>query len=192
MPKAKAVTDSEPSINQELQWFAMRDLKRANAKLPAYLQLAQAGFEVFTPMRQRITIKDNRRIKETVPVVRDLLFVHSTTELLDPEVNSTPTLQYRYARGKAYRTPVTVHHAEMERFIAAVNSTPQPRYYAPQEITPDMLGHRVRIVGGTFDGFEGNLLKTRGTRRRRLIIDLGQLIAVAVEVEPDFIVPLPE
>ena len=36
------------------QWFVMRDLKRRNAKLPAYQQLADSGMEVFTPMMWQI------------------------------------------------------------------------------------------------------------------------------------------
>ena len=41
---------SENSIDIEKHWYAMRDLKRSNALLPAYKQLSQAGMEVFTPM----------------------------------------------------------------------------------------------------------------------------------------------
>ena len=33
-------------------WYVMRDLKRANAKLPAYKQLLNEHFEVFTPMKE--------------------------------------------------------------------------------------------------------------------------------------------
>lgn len=55
-----------------------------------------------------------------------------------------------------------------------------------------MYGRRVLIVGGPLDGLEGRLLKARGTRRRHLLIDLAQLLTVAVEVAPEFIRLLPE
>ena len=48
------MTTSENNEPNERQWFVMRDLKRPNAKLPAYQQLIEDGFEVFTPMRWQI------------------------------------------------------------------------------------------------------------------------------------------
>lgn len=44
----------ETDLSTGEQWFVMRDLKRANAKLPAYKQLEEAGFRVFTPMTTKI------------------------------------------------------------------------------------------------------------------------------------------
>lgn len=149
------------------QWYAMRDLKRANAKMPAYKLLRESGFEVFTPMRWRLVTKSGRREREEVPCIPDLLFVHACADELDPVVEATPTLQYRYERGRGYRTPMTVRRVDMQRFILAVRATEEPRYYSPDEITPDMYGRRVLIVGGPLDGLEGRLLKARGTRRRR-------------------------
>ena len=35
---------------QRMHWYVMRDLKRPNAKLPAYKQLSDEHLEVFTPM----------------------------------------------------------------------------------------------------------------------------------------------
>lgn len=63
-----------------------------------------------------------------------------------------------------------------------------PEYYSPEEITADMIGREVRIVGGTLDGYEGRLLKCRGTRRRRLLVAIPNLLVAAVEVNPDYIV----
>ena len=72
--------------NTEKQWFAMRDLKRVNAKLPAYKQLAEAGMEVFTPMTTRLVVKDGKSTRVEVPVMQDLLFVNESRQNLDPVV----------------------------------------------------------------------------------------------------------
>lgn len=74
----------------------MRDLKRPNAKLRAYQQLSDAGFTVFTPMVTRVSERNGKRIRETVPFIFDLLFVYSTRSDLDPVVDHMDTLQYRY------------------------------------------------------------------------------------------------
>jgi len=164
------------------QWFAMRDLKRPNAKLPAYRQLANSGFDVFTPMQTRITLKAGRHIRQEVPFMRDLLFVRSTRTQLDPVVEKTPTLQYRYIKG-AYRQPMTVRASDMHAFITAVSQQQQPRYVSPEEITPDMYGQRVRVVcNGPMNGYEGYLLRVKGSAKRRILIEIPGLLGLILEL----------
>lgn len=169
------------------QWYVLRDLKRHNAKQPAWKTLPQKGFEVFTPMKQHIvTIKGERKCIER-PVLPDLLFVYSDRRSLDAEIELTPTLQYRYLRGAPYQTPMTVHRSEMERFINAVRSVAEPQYYLPSELTTDMIGKKIRVVDGPLAGYEGTLLKVRGTRKRRLLVALENYIVAAIEIHKDFI-----
>lgn len=171
----------------EKQWFVMRDLKRRNSNSLAIHDLAKAGLEVFTPMTQMVMKIGGKLQRRDVPVIQDLLFIHESKETLDPVVELTPTLQYRYQRGKSKDEPVTVKSGEMERFIFAVNKTETPLYYKPGELTSAMYGKSVLIHGGRLDGYEGRLLSVKGMRKRRLIVELSGILAAAVEVEPDFI-----
>lgn len=102
-------------------WYVMRDLKRANAKLPAYKQLLNEHFEVFTPMKEQLSVHGGKRTREEVPFIQDLLFVHDTQEAIDPFVEKYPTIQYRFQKGGGYKNPMTVADADMERFIHAVS-----------------------------------------------------------------------
>lgn len=165
----------------------MRDLTRSNAKEPAWIWLRDKGFDVFTPLKWRISVHAGRRERQEVPVIHDLLFVHSDREPLDRAVASRPTLQYRFARGGDYQDPMTVRTSEMERFIMAVNSSDSPIYYSPDELTPSMYGREISIVGGPLDGYSGRLLSVRGMRTRRLLVELPGLLTAAVEVVPDYI-----
>lgn len=165
----------------------MRDLKRRTANTLAIHELSKAGMEVFTPMTQMVMKIGGKLQRRDVPVIQDLLFVHESKETLDPIVELTPTLQYRYQRGKTKDEPTTVREEEMERFIFAVRNTETPMYYKPGELTAAMYGKSVLIHGGRLDGYEGRLLSVRGMRKRRLIVELPGLMAAAVEVEPDFI-----
>lgn len=126
------------------------------------------------------------RIVKEVPVICDLLFVHTDRESLDPIVAKTETLQYRFLRN-CNRAPMTVPDKEMDMFIAAVNSSSAPRYYLPQEITPEMYGRKIRIIGGPLDGYEGNLITARGSKIKRILVELPNLFAVGVEVNPEYI-----
>lgn len=178
------------TVDDEMQWFVMRDLKRSNAKLPAYKQLDEAGFRVFTPMTSKVVLQYGKRIRVQVPFVQDLLFVYSDKASLDRVVKRTETLQYRYLRGAGYCTPMTVATDEMERFIRAVTFLKTPQYYQPDEITPDMYGVKVRMIcEGPFNGVEGTLLKVRGSGKKRLLIKLHGVLAASVEVNSaDFVV----
>ena len=171
---------------ETVRWYVMRDLKRLNAKEPAYKLLEGKKMEVFVPKVWKLRVRQGKRVREEVPFMQDLLFVHETHINLDPIVEKTPTLQYRWLRN-TWREPMTVPDADMERFIRAVSQSESPTYYLPEEITPQMYGRKIRIVGGPLDGYEGSLLTTRGSKVKRLLVELKDFLAVGVEVNPEYI-----
>ncbi len=65
-----------------------------------------------------------------------------------------------------------VSDLDMERFIRAVRCSENPKYYLPEEISNTMYGRMIRIVGGPFEGYEGRLLTTRGSKIKRLLVEL--------------------
>ena len=134
----------------------------------------------------KLVTRHGKRVKEEVPFIQDLLFVHGTRQTVDPVVEKYGTVQYRYVRG-GYKVPMTVREADMQRFIHAVESTENPRYYKPEEITPDMVGRKVRIADGPLDGYEGHLQKIQGAHAKRLFVEIPNLLAAAVEVQPEYI-----
>ncbi len=177
----------EPIETSQLTcWYALRDLKRTNAKLPAFKMLEALDVEVFTPKKWRLVSHCGKKERVQVPFMPDLLFAHATAERLDPIVDKIPTLQYRWRRD-VYRQPITVREVDMERFIRAVNATDTPTFYLPNEITPQMFGKQIRIVGGPLNGCEGHLLTTRGSKVKRIMVELPDFFAVAVEVNPEYI-----
>ncbi|MCH5240294.1 MAG: UpxY family transcription antiterminator [Muribaculaceae bacterium] len=164
----------------------MRDLKRANANIKAWQILTEAGFEVFTPMHWKIYDKNGRKVRKYVPVISDLLFVHTQRDKLDPIVKKTETLQYRFSKN-SHSVPMTVSEAEMNKFIRAIENSESVRYYKPEEITSSFKGRKIRIVGGSLNGYEGKLLTTRGSKVKRLMIEIPNLLHAGIEVHPDFI-----
>lgn len=178
----KEEKDTRKKEENTVAWYVMRDLKRPNALEPAYKMLEKTGLEVFTPLIQKVTKRGGRLQRKEAPAIHDLLFVHGTRQQIDPIERATRTFQYRYVKGGTYKQTMTVREVDMERFITAVRSTQQPRYYAIGEITPDMIGRTVRIHGGSLNGFEASLLKVRGTSKKRIIVELPLLVTAAVEV----------
>ena len=178
--------DEAQSPQESLQWFAMRDLKRRHAKLPAYKLFENLKVSYFTPMVHRLVVVNGKRVDQEVPFMPDLLFVKDTREHLDLIVESTPKLQYRYKIGVQH-TPIIVPTAEMERFIYAVESSENPKFYSLNEVTSEMINRKIRIIGGKLDGYTGTLVTTRGSKVKRLLVELPSLLAASVEVEAEYI-----
>ena len=168
------------------QWFVMRDLTRPNAKLPAYKLLDGMNIRNFTPMVWKLMLNHGKRERRQMPFIHDLLFVYASRAELDSVVETIPTLQYRYLRG-GYKVPMTVRAADMQRFMHAVRFSSSPQYYRPDEVTPSMRNRRIRIIGGNLDGYEGSLITTRGSKVKRLLVEIPMLLAATVEVETEFI-----
>lgn len=177
----------ENRMDTQVHWYAMRDLKRSNATLPAYKQLSEAGFEVFTPLVLRLCTRNGKRIKREVPVVQDLLFVHALRQNIDTVVARTPTLQYRFKKGGKFGEAITVPEEAMAAFIGAVQASDNPKFYSAEEISAPMCGRRIRVVGGPLDGYEGVLQTVRGSKTKRIVIELPSLLAVSIEVEDEYI-----
>ena len=146
-----------------MRWYVMRDLKRTNAKVPAYKLLKGMKMEVFVPMKWHLVTRKGIRIREEVPFIQDLLFVHETQNNLDAVVEKTPTLQYRWLRG-TWREPMTVADRDMERFIRAVDATESPGITCRKKLPQPCTGVRSALRGGPLSGYEGRLLTTRGSR----------------------------
>ncbi len=171
-----------------VRWYVLRDLTRANAGMPGYRLLERERVRYFTPMHYVIRRRGGGSARVLEPVVRSLVFACSDRETLYPLTLRYRTLQFRYVYGRTADDPMTVPSGEMERFIRAVESSyGEPVYYSPEEITPDKYGREVRIIGGRLDGYTGRLLRMRGSRVKRLIVELPGFFAAGIEVQPEYI-----
>ena len=82
---------------------------------------------------------------------------------------------------------MVVPDADMERFIHAVRTSRLPRFFRPDEITKEMCGEYVRIVGSALDGYEGYIVTINGSKYKRLLVALPNFLTAAVEVMPEYI-----
>ena len=175
----------------EDRWYVLRDLARPNAKNPAYKQL-QAMPEmkdcVFVPLKQRVFIEFGKRVVRYTPYMPDLVFVHKSKRELDPIVRRIDLLQYRYVRGGKQYEAMSVRHEVMKEFMEAVKQSEVVEYYSYEEVSPQIYGKQIRIIGGRLNGFEGRLMSKRGSKNKRLLVDLQECnLSAAVQVETEYI-----
>ena len=172
-------------------WYVLRDLARPNAKNPAYKQLQEIpGMTdcLFVPLKQQVFTEFGKRVVRMVPYLPDLIFVHKSRAELDPIVRNMPLLQYRYLRGGRQFEAMSVPHEELIRFKQAVEQAGQVEYYSYDEVSPRFYGKQIRIIGGNLNGYVGRLMSKRGSKHKRLIIDLTAChLSAAVQVESEYI-----
>ena len=172
-------------------WYVLRDLARPNAKNPAYKQLQEIpGMTdcLFVPLKQQVFTEFGKRVVRMVPYLPDLIFVHKSRQELDPIVRNMPLLQYRYLRGGRQFEAMAVPHEELIRFKQAVEQAGQVEYYSYDEVSPRFYGKQIRIIGGNLNGYVGRLMSKRGSKHKRLIIDLTACnLSAAVQVESEYI-----
>ena len=97
-------------------------------------------------------------------------------------------LQYRYVRGGKQFEAMSVRAEDFKKFKDAVEQIDNVEYYSYDEVSPRIYGKQIRIIGGRLNGFEGRLMSKRGSKFKRLLIDLQECnLAAAIQVESDFI-----
>lgn len=175
----------------EDRWYVLRDLARPNAKNPAYKQLQDMPEMegcVFIPMKQQLFVEFGKHVVRLIPFMPDLVFVHKSKEELDPIVRDMPLLQYRYVRGGKQYEAMSVRHKDFEKFRAAVEQTDNVEYYSYDNVSPQLYGKQIRIIGGSLNGFEGRLMSKRGSKHKRLLIDLKECnLTAAIQVASEYI-----
>ena len=173
------------------RFYVLRDFARPNAKSPAYKQLqAMPEMEgcVFVPLKQQMFVEFGKHIVRYIPYMPDLIFVHKPKEELDPIVRGMKLLQYRYVRGGKQYEAMSVCDKDFREFRDAIKQTESVEYFSYDEVPPEIYGKQIRIIGGRLNGFEGRLMSKRGSKTKRLLIDLQECnLSAAIQVESEYI-----
>lgn len=168
----------------DVHWYVLRVTYQR--ELSTQEQLNKMGINNFVP-----TLKIRKRnsqgrfywIREVA--VHNYVFVQTSKQMIDRLKHQTlPHLRYIMRNVNGERRIMTVPEREMQNFIAvAGNAEEHIRFLPPEEV---MLaeGDRVRILGGPFEGVEGNLIKTSKGKRTAVVIRIEGIVAVVTTSLP--------
>ena len=148
--------------------------------------LDKEGINNFIPMRYEVRIRNGRKRRELVPVISDLIFVHSVQSELQKVKFKLPYFQYMIDIRNGQK--IIVPDDQMRQFIAVAGTYDEHLiFFSPDEVNL-RKGTKVRITGGDFEGYEGVFVKVKGARDRRVVISLQGVIAMAMAtLSPDLI-----
>lgn len=171
---------------EPVQWFVMnayKSEKRAEDALTS-----EQGLEYFIPKRYEARKFQGKMKRVLVPVIPNLVFVHARYSEIENFKQKCPFLRYATRKIDGANRIMKVPDSQMESFInVAKHYDEELTFYSPDELDLKK-GTRVRVIGGTFHGVEGVLLKVKGKRSKSVVISLKDVLAVsATEISPDLI-----
>ena len=141
----------------------MRATYRRGMQIKALLD--KEGINNFIPMRYEVRIRNGRKRRELVPVISDLIFVHSVQSELQKVKFKLPYFQYMIDIRNGQK--IIVPDDQMRQFIAVAGTYDEHLiFFSPDEV----------------------FVKVKGARDRRVVISLQGVIAMAMAtLSPDLI-----
>ena len=176
MPPVKANTGNswnnypEPDLKARTGWWAIHTRHHHEHSVEGLL--AAKGLEVFLPRYEALRQWSDRKKSVEMPLFPCYLFVRVRADARLPIV-TTPGVRMIVTRGA---TAAVVADNEVRAIMRAVEkSSAEPHPYLS-------CGERVRVVRGPMRGIEGILLRTKGSCR--LIVSV-ELLTQSASVEVD-------
>ena len=168
-------------------WFAMSAPYRRELIAKEFLE--KKGIECFVPMKEALVERRNgTKSRQMIPAIHNLIFVHTTKEIIKALKQGVNFLQYRTRPEGGKNTPIIVPDYQMQQFIAVTNAQNESITYLRPEEVDIKKGTKVRVHGGVFNGTEGYFMKLQGKRSRRVVMLIEGITAVALtEISTDFI-----
>lgn len=169
-------------------WFAIRVTYNREIKVKRELDSLQ--IENFIPMKFRIIQRGDKKIKELVPAIHNLIFINITSSDLK-EYKATTTLPIRYIMNRETREPIIIPENQMKNFIAVAGNVAEQLVYLEPNLSNFTKGDKVKITGGVFEGAEGYFMRIKGDRR--VVVCINGIAAVATAfVHPSLVTKINE
>ena len=153
----------------DVVWYAMRITNSRELALKEYLD--SISVECYVPMHyEKITYQGKER-RKLVPVVHNLIFVHTSRIRLD-EIKQQMEYKFpmRYIMDRETQSPIIVPDSQMADFIAVTATMDEQLVFLDPVEVQLKKGDRVRITGGILKGVEGNL--------SRVVVSIQGIMAV--------------
>ena len=155
------------STDTTAEWYVLRVTYQRELSTKEYLD--KLNIENFVPIRVvRRRNSKGQFFRTCEAAVHNYIFIRSTRGVID-EIMVVPEEQ-------------------MRNFIAvAGNEDEQVLFMSPEEVALSK-GDKVRITGGVFEGVEGQLMRVKNSRGKRVVVKIDGITAVATASIPSALV----
>jgi len=175
-------------IEVNAEWFPMRVTYQQEVRVKQFLDTL--GVVNFLPMHHEIVIRNGKRHYESVPLIHNLIFLHSTqeaiTELkmhyaeLSPlrYIMKRPSVLGKHTHDSILRVP----QRQMDSFIRVASAEADRVIFLDRCDFALPPSTKVKIINGEFTGVEGHVKRIQ--KNKRVVVQLDGLAAVAIAYVP--------
>lgn len=172
--KNKVQTASSTKNVEEAVWFLMRVAYGRERKAKDYLE--PLGIEVFLPEQEKCFICKGKRVHKQESLIPNFLFVKSTEREMKKYIGKEPLEFFHHyyvphkdhdgnSIGKKGLKPLVIPADQMEKFIKWNSVHDDNKLFVTDDKIPFSNNEKVRILGGQFQGFEGQVFRIKGQSR---------------------------
>lgn len=163
-----------------MRWYAMR--VTYNREMTVKQMLDVANIANYIPLRHVVKYKNGIKVNIAQPAIRGLFFVNCDKASIMDFKRKIPYFQFMTRKEGNKNKPIIVPEDQMESFIKATSVDESLIEYLNPSTQDFTKGCRVRIHGGELDGVEGKFMRVSGKRAKRLLIQVENVMAVAIDV----------
>ena len=170
------------------EWYVLRVTYQRELSTKEYLD--KLNIENFVPVRVvRRRNSKGQFFRACEVAVHNYIFIRSTREVIDElKTYKLPMLRYVMHPQNGENQIMIVPEEQMRNFIAvAGNEDEQVLFMSPEEVALSK-GDKVRIMGGVFEGVEGQLMRVKNSRGKRVVVKIDGITAVATASIPSALV----
>lgn len=164
-------------------WYAMKASYGKALKAKALLDLMH--IENYIPMRYEKKKIAGRNKIISIPVISNLIFIKCDLSQLNEIKRDIIFLHNMLNKGDEGNVlePIIIPDMAMRRFMTVVSDAGENVKYVDAEINRQIIssGTRVRIKGGKYEGYEGVLCRPKGSRAKKVLIDLCGIAPVEIQ-----------
>ena len=173
------------AVRTEQAWFPMRVTYQRELKVKTALD--EIGVENFLPMKSVLSEAGGHRHYAVVPAVSNLIFLHETFDrIAELKRSYTELMPLRFIMTRPVdRTrpeAITVSDHKMTDFIRIASHTDDSVMFLNVSDVEGKEGRKVLVTAGEFAGVEGVVKRVQ--KNRRVVVQLGDLAAVAISFTP--------
>ena len=177
------------STDTTAEWYVLRVTYQRELSTKEYLD--KLNIENFVPIRVvRRRNSKGQFFRTCEAAVHNYIFIRSTRGVIDElKTYKLPMLLcLQNGLGNYDEIAKVVPEEQMRNFIAvAGNEDEQVLFMSPEEVALSK-GDKVRITGGVFEGVEGQLMRVKNSRGKRVVVKIDGITAVATASIPSALV----
>ena len=172
-------------IENQKYWFAARTRDKQEFAVRKSLDKLKSeeklDLDYYLPTRFVISQLKYRRKRSEVPVIRNLVFVHSTKQTAC-DISNIYNVPLFYMKDLSTHSMLVVPDKQMEDFMFVMDLNPDGVSLNSEILT---VGHKVKVIKGEFSGIEGEVAIE--ANKTYVVIRIKDLLTASVKVPKSYL-----